>query len=288
MKKLKKPVRLFLLLCGAVCALVLLNALLQLGVAHRNDPFRPDYPRLELRPVLESGALSAADYEDIFLQTGLSAQAVSDFLQRGDPGVELILAAQDALFNPPKAVCKTLIPTTMEERLYDENGALTTGAPLAPLRDGDILVSFSTHTAGWRHGHAGLVVDAARGITLEAPALGSNSSYYDAAHWNAYSSYMVLRVRDLTDDQRRQLLTFAIEHMNDIPYRLTTGLFGGKAIDPAGELAAHCAYLPWYAYMQIGLDLDGTGGRLVTVWDLQKSPLVEIIQVYGLNPADYR
>ena len=46
---------------------------------------------------------------------------------------------------------------------------------------------------------------------------------------------------------------------------------------------AHCSYLIWYAWNRFGYDLDSDGGRLVTCDDILNSPLVEIVQVYGLD-----
>ena len=43
--------------------------------------------------------------------------------------------------------------------------------------------------------------------------------------------------------------------------------------------------LPWYAWARQGFDLDSDGGRLVTVADLAASPLLELVQVRGMDPA---
>ena len=42
------------------------------------------------------------------------------------------------------------------------------------IQDGDILVTDSTYCLCFRHGHAALVVDAKRGITLEAFGIGTS------------------------------------------------------------------------------------------------------------------
>lgn len=288
MPKPKHRRRLWLLLLPAVLlVLFLLNLALQTFWAHREPYFVPDYPRLDLTGMLSAGELTDSEYEALFLQTGLSHSAVDDFLAYGGWGVDRILETQDGIFNPPAVECTTLIGGrfTCEDRLRDENGGTAWAVPLAPLKPGDILVSFSTHTFGWRHGHAGLVVDAGEGITLEAVQMFSDSAQMKAGHWPSYSNFMILRVWDATEEQRETVARFALDNLDRTPYNLVSGIFGPKAPAPNGHISAQCAYLPWYAWQALGFDLDGNGGRIVTVGDLASSPLVDVVQVYGIDPA---
>lgn len=152
---------------------------------------------------------------------------------------------------------------------YLANGAKHT---LPPLENGDILLTFSTHSFGWQHGHTGLVVDAERGLVLEAVVLGNPSAVVSVEHWRCYSTFLLLRLQSTSPEIRNAVAGFALESLNGIPYHLSSGLW----CDPPADLVtAHCAYLVWYAYNHFGYNLDGDGGRLVTVADLASSPLLE-------------
>lgn len=283
----KKRRRLWLLLLPAVLlALFLLNLFLQNVWVHLEPPFSPGYDRADLSPVLAQDRLTQADYDLIFRQTGLARPAVDSLLTRGEAGIRQILETQAAFFSGAEPSCRTLVGGrfTCEDRFLDEEGYLRPVFPLAPLQDGDILVSFSTHTFGWRHGHAGLVTDAKNQRTLEATVMFCDSSVNFAWHWQTYSSFMLLRVKDADDATRRAVVDFALEHLNEVPYHLTSGIFGPKAPDPEQPLYVQCAYLPWYAWQAFGLDLDSDGGRIVTVLDLAQSPELEVVQVYGIDP----
>ena len=173
-----------------------------------------------------------------------------------------------------EAVCSPLSLFVREERLPEGRCH-----PLPPLEDGDILVTRCTHSFGWRHGHAALVVDAGAGCTLEAVTLGVPSGYGSVQGWRTYPSFSVLRLKGADAETRREAARYARTHLQNLPYRLTSGLFGEKAPSPPG--GSQCAYLVWYTYQQFGYDLDGDGGRLVTVADLLQSPLLETVARVG-------
>lgn len=254
---------------AAAAAVCLSFWLLQRYWAHRNGRFVPDYPRMELT--------EQTDAETIFLQTGLGKTATARLLEEGE--LQTILDAQEALFDPPPERCVPLLGWfTREDRL------VSVGPPLVDLRPGDILLTLSTHTAGWRHGHAGLVIDG--DAVLECALLGQDSRLTDVEHWNTYSSYAVLRVQGTEKELGQSVADYATEHLLDVPYRLTIGLWGEKEADPdSAGFGLHCIYLPWYAWKQFGYDLDGDGGRVVTAQDLLRSDLLEVVQVYGLDPG---
>lgn len=274
---------------GAVLAFVALWFFLQGPFAHRLRPFVPQYDRVDLSPVLAQDALSQADYETLYAQTGLGPAAVDDLLAQGSAGVQQILDTQEAFFVPPaESECSLLGVTTREHRFSDADGRLIYAVPLAPLKEGDILISLSTHTAGWTHGHAGLVIDPdpERPVTLESVVLGTCSDAMNANHWRSYTTMMVLRPK-ADDEKRHQVAQFASEKLVDIPYSLVSGVFGDKFQPLDGPHSAHCGYLPWYAWMAAGVDLDGDGGRIVAPADLAMSDQVEVVQIYGFDPADY-
>ena len=209
----------------------------------------------------------------VWAAIGIAAGCLCFFL------LQRFWAHRDGSPGDPSARCAPLLGWfTREDRMREPGPALT------DLRPGDILVTLSTHTAGWRHGHAGLVIDDE--TVLECAVLGQDSRLVSVEHWNTYSCYAVLRVRGASEEEGQAAADYAMEHLQGVPYRLTAGLWGAKApaLDSAG-FGLHCVYLPWYVWVQFGYDLDGDGGRVVTVSDLLASPLLEVVQAYGMDPG---
>ncbi len=260
-----------LVVLAALAAFVLLFYLLQRFWAHRDGYFLPDYPQVALT--------EESDYETIFLQTGLGRSAVDKLLEAGD--FQSILDAQEAFFHPPEAVCTPLLGWfTREDRLE------TSGTPLVDLQPGDVVLTLSTHTGGWRHGHAGLVIDS--GTTLECVVLGTDSTLINAAHWSRYTNYAVLRLKDVTPALQQEIVDYSLEYLTGVPYHLTAGFLGPKAPDPEDwQFGLHCSYLVWYAWNHFGYDLDSDGGRLASTYDLLHSDLLEVVQVYGMDPRQF-
>ena len=266
--------------------LELLIFLLQSVFAHRTPQFFPDWEAQDLSAVLEQDRLQPGDYDLIFTQTGLAPAAVDELRSYGSGGLDYIRQIQEAFFQPVPAECQELLPGrfTCEDILVDGEGRDVEAAPLAPMLPGDIMVSFSTHSVGWRHGHAGLVLAPLQQVTLEAVQLGMNTYAPYATHWSKYSNFMILRVRDADWETRVDTVRFAVEHLYDIPYSLLAGVFGPKEQRDPDRLTAQCAYLPWRAWLESGLDLDSDGGRIVTIADLAESRALEVVQVYGIDP----
>ncbi len=265
-------------------AVIFLSALmvhlfLQGPWAHRSGTFVSAGPPAALSSLLAQQALSPQDYDTLFLETGLSPWAVDHLLSQGADGAAQILAAQQALRAPEPVTCTSLIAG----RITCEELSAGPGAPLAPLTPGDLLVTFSTHTAGWRHGHAGLVME--DGDVLEASHPGAVSGLRPASRWRRYASFLVLRVRDAGPEARGQAVQFAQAHLEQLPYGLLCGLWSADGEGLPHRV--HCAYLPWRAWAACGYDLDGDGGISVTVADLTASPLLEVVQVAGMDPAPF-
>lgn len=268
-------------------SILLLFYLLQRYWAHRDGSFVPDYPMVTLT--------EESDYETIFLQTGLGRPAVDKLLEAGE--FQTILDAQKALFYPPEVECTPLLGWfTREDRWKEsqndgdlrktDSGVSQGERQFVDLQPGDILVTMSTHTGGWVHGHAGLVID--EDTTLECRVLGTDSGYGSVDGWLEYSSYAVLRVKGTTEELRQEVADYATEELAGVPYKLTAGFIGDKAPDTgAWYFGLHCAYLEWYAWKVFGYDLDQDGGRLVTAYDLLCSDKVEIVQIYGIDPRDF-
>ena len=252
---------------------ILIMHYLQHIPVHREARFTPDYPMV--------GLTEETDVETFLMQTGLGEAAVERLMQEGK--WNLILEAQQSFFASPETTCRDLLGWfTKEERVRE----VPVGA-LVDLQPGDILLTLSTHSLGWRHGHAGLVID--ENTVLECGVWGQDSALCRAQHWKTYASYAHVRVKGVTEEMQEEVAAYALRTLNGVPYHLSAGLIGPKAPDVTENyFGLQCAYLVWYAWQKYGVDIDGNGGRLVVAGDILQSPSLEIVQVYGMNPMDLR
>lgn len=286
--------------------------------AEASARYTPDYPMEDISAYSEQAVLTEEDYFLLFRQTGLTQVAV-DALWAENKGAEL-LAMQERFFAEPEVCCEgnlVLFHEVLEEprRAFAKTGADAEVSEFMPvLEDGDILITFNSHFLGWRNGHAAIVTDAERGLVLEALTLGKNSAVLSLNGWRDCPSFAVLRLTEASVEQRKSVAKYAEEVLTDVPYRLTAGIWEGieamrlsgnselevgnivqdmtqdtkqDAMQGEGDSVVsgtHCAHLVWYAYKQFGYDLDSDGGVLVTPRDLYDSPLLELVQVYGMEP----
>lgn len=230
-------------------------------------------------------------------QTGVNKHVLANLLNQGKQ--EQILALQEMYFAPIQIESVKTTPLTICEFIVDGNGDRAKGMQLADIQDGDILITKNSRFLGWRNGHAGLVVDAKKGLVLEAVMLGTDTTLCRLDAWERYPSYLVLRLKEewYEKDKIAQMVTYAKEYMVDVPYHLLAGIrerwkeqYHKKDKSQKGQASqmvdavlsgTHCAHLVWYAYWLMGIDLDSDGGVLVTPYDIQNSPYLEVIQTYG-------
>lgn len=259
--------------------------------AENSAHYTPEYGKADVSFCMEREGLTQEDYRLLLQQTGLGRVAVDALLE---PLKETALPEaeqkrilkqlkflQDRLFASRKIDCAPNTLVTRQE-LFTERMELPAGCSCFPvLENGDVLVTFNCHFLGWRSGHAGMVVDAEKGIVLEATELGSVSGLLSLEHWEDYPSVAVLRLRDASLEKRKEIADYAVQNLVGIPYRLSAGLMPN--VPEEENAGTQCAYLIWSAYHEFGVDLDGDGGFLVTPRDLYESPQLEIIQVYGLK-----
>ena len=270
-----------------ILIIILFGYLLQRYRAHREERFVPDYPKVSLS--------EESDNQTIFLQTGLGKQAVDKLRREGQ--FQRILQMQNIFWHQPEVECVSLLGWfTMEDRVRfvksenEEGREETENLDLYPffvdLQPGDIILTLSTHSVGWRHGHVALVLD--ENTTLECMTWGQNVTYGNLESWRNYSDIAILRVKGVTPQLQQRVVEYGCENLYDTPYHLTAGLLKEKApnID-APEFGTQCAYLVWYVWKQFGYDLDSDGGRLVTAYDLLHSKELEVVQIYGMNPLNF-
>ncbi len=273
MAKLKK---FGLLVLAVVLILLLLFGLViylpQRHFAHIEKPFVPDYAHVELT--------EDTDYETIFLQTGLGKSAVDKLIS--EDNFKSVLKAQNLFFEKPDVVCTPIFSWFTREDMLGESES----PDFADLRAGDVLVTLSTHSFGWRHGHAALVVD--EYTVLECQQIGYKVATEGIYHWQNYSEFAVLRPKGITAEEGEQVADFALKHLVGKPYRLTSGIFGPKAPDIEKESSGfYCTNLIWYIWNNFGIDLDSDGGKIVTGYDLLHSDKFEVVQIYGIDPREF-
>lgn len=261
----------------AIClAVVIFIALvLEIGVLVRSqyEAYLPDYDKIDISGILKKTELSDEDYETLFLQTGLTRLGVDGLLEKGL--VSKILKIQNQYFKEQDYYLNSFAPFTG----YLRRKTSPTVTEFASLENGDILYSPTTYFSFARLGHTSLVVDAKRGYMAQASGFGSPVKYVHVNYFFARPAFAILRVNTSLGES---VTSYTRNELMGLRYNLLAGIFGDKA--PENLNSTHCSHFIWYAYMQNGVDLDSSGGKIVTPDDIFYSENVSVVQIYGINP----
>lgn len=214
--------------------------------------------------------LTDEDYEFIYEQTGLGRSAVQSL-----DSPERLYDYQESYFAEVDFKCKANSPISCEERV--QNSKIL----LAPLEDGDILVTNASHVFSWRNGHAAIVTSAKEGRTLEAVVIGTNSKPQNISKWTSYPNFAVLRLKGADRETRAKIAAAAANCLDDVPYNVFIGLYPMKYSNITAVKGTQCAHLVWLAYAAYGYDIDSDGGLIVTPKDIAESELFEVVQIFG-------
>ncbi len=247
---------------------------------------QPSYNQINLNSILSKNFLTENDYKTLFYQTGLGKTAIDELLKDKENGIHDIQEFQYNFFAAKNIKCEKIGIITSQESFVDNKGNYKYGFDLAPYKNGYVLITKATHSIGWRHGHAGIVTDAEKGETLEAVILGQNSQYQNINKWKMYPSFIMLRLKDTSDEKLNEISDFSKKHMYDVPYGLLIGLLSKKNPDIDNIKGTQCSHLVWYPFMQNGYDLDSDGSWLVTPKDIANSDLFEVVQIFGVDPSE--
>ncbi len=259
-----------------VCAFLIYMVFSQVLIAHRHSSYSPSYEKVDISEILDQKELTYDDYEILFKQTGLGPKAV-DLLMDDRQYKEKMLEYQDIYFLEEDVDCVPLLGWFTREDQKENTPAFTS------IQSGDIFVSLSTHTLGWRHGHIAIALN--ENYFLESTSLGSPSTIVHKRHLSRYSNFALLRSKDENNSIGQAVAAYAYQNLYNVPYRLFSGLFGRKYINKdTSSFGGHCSYLVWYAFASLGIDLDSSGGSIVTPRDILKSDQLDLIQIYGINP----
>lgn len=247
--------------------------------------FRPDYDKRDITGILEKEVLSDDDYKELFYQTGLGKTVVDEIL-KDKSGKEKILEFQKNFFTEYNISSEKFAVIVNHESLVDEKGKIIYGFDLAPYENGYVLITKATHSLGWRHGHAGIITDAENEETLEAVLLGQDSMLQNINKWRSFPSFIMLKLKDASQEELDKIAEFAKINLLDVPYGLSVGLTSKKNPEPSNITTTQCAHIVWYPFMQFGYDIDSDGTWLVTPKDIANSDLFEIVQIYGVDPDE--
>lgn len=273
----KKNKRSFGWLKISVCVAVVLAiacALLQIGLICSNNNISavtPGYEKQDISAVLDKSDPTAADYEFLYAQTGLTQIGIDRVRAKGESGKNLALEIQNALFSPSGAQ-----PTDVAPFMCIDMSCST--APNVYLETGDILVTASTHISSCRIGHAGLVVNGETGEVLQATAYGQNTRIGRVSDFTNRANFMILRPK-ASEEVRQKVAAWAKDNLVGIPYSAFAGFLTHNDSVPKTQ----CAHVVWYAYNKFGVNLVKKNKLMILPYDLANSDGVEVVQVFGFD-----
>lgn len=290
-KSAKKLYRALAVLLGVFVFLgaLVISLMIADAVCERSAHTTPSYQKIDIAELADkSGDWTEDEIRLLYRQTGLGETALIKMKSekvyennRFVPLSERLKVFQEALFYEGETEHELVADVSKRDLMKDFR------APVAPVMEaGDVLVNSSTHTLGFRNGHAAILLDE-YGTVLESLELGRDSAASTNGHlWFAESSnFMLLRLKDVDKDARAQIAKDARKYLTGIPYSIAVGVFSKKDQGTSPK-STHCSHLVWQAFKNAGYDIDSNGGIVVTPRDIARSPLFEVIQVYGFDPDE--
>lgn len=263
--------------CVAILLLVaaLIPLVLEGGTLYAErifKPWRADYEKQELMPTLKKDTLTEADYELIYKQTGLTRVGTDALLESGR--IEKFFMIQDALFTADKYRYDVFDPYTgIFKKHYGSY-------PVTELQDGDIIYTPGSYFSFIQLGHCCMVVDAKAGIVCELQGYGDDFIFSSVRDFCESPAFAVIRVK-ADEATRAEAARYLACELSGVEYGILGGAIPQK--NPKTLTRSQCAHILWYAYMHVGIDIDGTGGIPMTPRDIFISENVEIIQVFGID-----
>ncbi len=288
-RKLRLTVRIITGFFAALFAVILLGVTflaIAEGVVDNSAYTPPLRPREDISALIRKAEWTEEDLDVLYHQTGLKRPALEALKQTP----ENILLYQEALYRDYVLEHAAAAFTTPHDQIKGyktvENGEekiVFSYIPMAPLEDGDVIVTSSCHTFGWRNGHAAIVTDAAAYLTLECIGPGTNSAAGEVSWFQYAANFMVLRLKDRDAEGRKEIAQFAKSHLTDIEYSILTGFFSSPKDQELEPKTTHCSHLVWQAFKYFGYDIDPDGGPVCTTRDIATCDLFEVVQVFGFD-----
>ncbi len=227
--------------------------------------------------ILANEQLTDRDYEVIFEQSGLGRPAVDALISENR--INDFEYYRNYYLRDKDFTCVRTAIFAKHEAVTDSDGNRILNPDFADIQNGDIIITLSIHSLGWRHGHAAIVTNAETGETAQAVRIFEKSDFGTVTEWIDFPLVAVLRVKNIDDTTQNEIADYVSENMIGINYALSAGIIGGRNTE-AKLFTTHCAHFVWYAYKCFGMDLDTNGG-VVTPKEILHSDKLEIVQVYG-------
>lgn len=228
--------------------------------------------------IVSNETLDDADYDFIFSETGLGRPAV-DKLKEQKSFYDFVIY-RDYYTSEKSFECVREGVFACHEYIKNSDGEKTKNPDFADIRNGDIILTLSIHSLGWRHGHAAIVTDAENGITIQATMLGEKTSHGHIDEWKEYPLVIILRKKNSDEEFGENIANYANENLMGIDYSLLSGIVSGRDTQNL-PTTTQCAHLVWFAYKKFGADIDSDRGRIITPYDILHSDELETVQVYG-------
>ncbi|MBO5712913.1 MAG: hypothetical protein J6R88_01750 [Clostridia bacterium] len=263
-------------LCIIFAVIILLTSTLFIGAYASESwkPWQPNYEKQDITEILNKPSLTDADYDVLYQQTGLTKLGVDGLLENGEKST--ILQIQNYFFETQDIYYNSFAPLMGYMRRKNNSYV-----PHAVLENGDVLFSPSTFLSFLEMGHSSMVINEITESTIQASGYGVNSNVISADNIFIRPAFVIARVKaDKT--VRDTVASYASNNLLGLEYDILAGIFEPKAVKNLER--THCSHIIWYAYNHFGIDIDGTGDKIVTPLDLVVGENVEIVQVYGINP----
>lgn len=254
--------------------------ILSVVTLHNNAFFSPNYEKIDIIPILKKSVFNEEDYKTLFYQTGLGKSAINE-IKDDEDFINRVLSFQENFFKTNNVECVREAITTCMEYSVSETGAYIKAFEIFDVKPGYVIIMEASHSFGWRHGHAGLIID--ENSVLEAPIIFEPATIYSLSSWEYYPNFMMLRLKDATDEQLKEIAKDAKEDLLGITYSPLAGVFNKEQGNVPKTV--QCAYLVWYAFYKQGINIDKNGDSIVTVQNIKNSDMFEVVQIYGYDPS---
>ena len=269
----KLPIRILICFAAAIIVGGILTELQERNAA--------DYPAGKPADLTElQFPLQQQDYALVKAETGLMPLLIDEIIAKEQQPLGVLTQYQQYFRQQPKFTCNGIAEISSAERIRGRENYY----PFYDLRPGDVLLTKSTHTLFYRHGHSGLIID--EDTLLEAAEIGMSASHCDPAAWGGYPTVMQLRIKEevaakcgMTGAELgKAVAAYAEQELLGDDYSLLCGCgdIGFKTDQ------TQCAYLIWEAFRHFGIDASARKFP-VTPKSLWASGVFDIICYRGFS-----
>lgn len=262
---------------GMICSILLVYFIFGILVK-QNAFYPPSITYFDLSNILSKSIFLQEDYQILQEQTGLYPPMI-DALKKEADFAGKIKRFQSNYLTEVQITNEKMNFFTSSEFVLSQSGNNMKLFDIAPYKNGYIFLTKSTHTLNFRHGHAGIVIDEKRGKTLEALEPGTVTMEQNISKWEFYPTFKMMRLKDTSQSTLDKIANYAAHNLTNIPYNIFASKNQGDAIQ-----STECSLLVWQTFNHFGYDLDYNGRFFVFPQDIAKSPLLEVLQIYGFNP----